>query len=85
MIVTTVEEKRGTERHVTGPGWTSTRLIVKADGMGYSVHDTTVLEGAVWLAYAIPTMWLFLTKVHARSQAPARPSKTAEPVPSGRK
>ena len=46
MIVTTVEEKRRTERHVTGPGWTSTRLIVKADGMGYSVHDTRVLEGA---------------------------------------
>ena len=46
MIVTTVEEKRKTECHVTGPGWTSTRLIVRSDGMGYSVHDTMVLEGA---------------------------------------
>ncbi len=46
---------------------------------------TTVLEATVWLAYAIPTMWFFLSKVHARSSAPARPSSTSEPVPSGRK
>jgi high-affinity iron transporter len=45
---------------------------------------TTVLEAIVWLAYVVPTMWLFLTKVHSRSHTPARPS-TAEPVPSGRK
>jgi high-affinity iron transporter len=45
---------------------------------------TTVLEAIVWLAYVVPTMWLFLTKVHSRSHAPSRPS-TAQPVPSGRK
>ena len=45
---------------------------------------TTVLEAIVWLAYVLPTMWLFLSKVHARSHTPARP-RTAEPVPSGRK
>jgi high-affinity iron transporter len=45
---------------------------------------TTVLEAIVWLAYVVPTMGLFLTKVHSRSHAPTRPS-TAQPVPSGRK
>jgi high-affinity iron transporter len=44
---------------------------------------TTVLEATAWLGYAIPTMWFFLSKVRARSHAPARPS-TTEPVPSGR-
>jgi high-affinity iron transporter len=44
---------------------------------------TTVLEAIGWLAYAVPTMWLFLSMVHTRSHAPARPSST-EPVPSGR-
>ena len=45
---------------------------------------TTVLEAVVWLAYVIPTMWLFLYKVRSRPHTSARPS-TAEPVPSGRK
>lgn len=46
MIVTSVNEMRATDRHVKGPGWSSTRLIVKADNVGYSVHDTHVDEGA---------------------------------------
>ena len=45
---------------------------------------TTVLEAMAWVAYVIPTMWLFLSKVRARSHAPARPS-TPEPVSSGSK
>jgi high-affinity iron transporter len=45
---------------------------------------TTVLEAVVWLAYVIPTMWLFLYKVRSRPHASARPSP-AEAVPSGRK
>ena len=45
---------------------------------------TTVLEAVVWLAYVIPTMWLFLYKVRSRPRASARPSP-AEAVPSGRK
>ena len=45
---------------------------------------TTVLEAVVWLAYVIPTMWLFLYKVRSRPHTSARPS-TAEAVPSGRK
>jgi high-affinity iron transporter len=45
---------------------------------------TTVLEAIAWLAYAVPTTWLFLSKVRTRSHAPTNPSK-AEPVPSGRR
>ena len=45
---------------------------------------TTVLEAIAWVAYVIPTMWLFLSKVRARSHAPTRPSIT-QPVPAGRK
>lgn len=31
---------------------------------------TTVLEGVAWVAYLVPTMAIFLTKVHQRSTAP---------------
>jgi L-ectoine synthase len=46
VIVRTVDELRGTERDVSGPGWRSRRLILRDDGMGYSLHDTVVEEGA---------------------------------------
>jgi len=45
LIVTELRSLHGTSRHVRGSGWESTRLLVRADGMGYSVHDTVVFEG----------------------------------------
>ena len=46
MIVRTLDDIIGTDRDVSGPGWLSRRLILRSDGMGASVHDTTVKEGA---------------------------------------
>lgn len=45
MIVTSVNEKRATSHHVKGEGWSSTRLLVRDDGLGYSLNDTYVDEG----------------------------------------
>lgn len=45
MIVIRSEDVANTARHVSGPGWDSKRMIVKADGMGYSVHETRVHAG----------------------------------------
>jgi L-ectoine synthase len=46
MIVRSLDDIIGTERDVGGPGWRSRRLILRSDGMGCSVHDTVVAEGA---------------------------------------
>jgi len=46
MIVRSVTSITDTPRHVSGEGWDSKRLIVADDMVGFSVHDTTVLEGA---------------------------------------
>jgi L-ectoine synthase len=46
MIVRDVVSTTGTDRHASGKGWDSKRLIVANDGVGFSVHDTTVLEGS---------------------------------------
>jgi L-ectoine synthase len=46
MIVRTLDEILNSEREVRGPGWTSRRLVLRDDGMGYSLHDTIVREGA---------------------------------------
>lgn len=45
MIVRTFDELAGTDRDVAGQGWSSRRLLLRADGMGYSLHDTTVEAG----------------------------------------
>jgi len=46
MIVHNVEDLRKTDRHVVTDSWRSTRLIVKGDRLGYSVHHTVVPEGS---------------------------------------
>lgn len=48
MIVRKLTDLMGTEKEVGGQdlGWTSRRLLLKSDGMGYSVHDTVIHEGA---------------------------------------
>lgn len=46
MIVVTSAEVAGTNRDASGPGWESRRMIVSEHGMGHSVHETRVKEGA---------------------------------------
>lgn len=46
MIVRTLEEIEGTELDVRGDGWRAQRLFVKADGLGFSLSETTVDGGA---------------------------------------
>jgi len=45
MTVRTIDEIRGTEREVHGTGFTSLRLLLARDGMGFSVHKTVIPKG----------------------------------------
>ena len=45
MIVRRLEEARGTFREVVTPNWTSNRLLLCGDGMGFSMHDTVIRAG----------------------------------------
>ena len=47
MIVKHLTQVIGTAAEVDSNGWTSRRLILAHDGMGYSVHDTLIKPGAV--------------------------------------
>ncbi len=46
MIVRSLENVVGTDRDVEGEGWRSRRLLLAADGMGFSLHDTSVAAGS---------------------------------------
>lgn len=45
MKVVKLEEVIGTDQEIKGENWTSRRLLLAKDGMGYSVHDTIIKAG----------------------------------------
>ena len=45
MIVRAVEDVQNTDREVHAPTWSSRRLLVREDGMGFSVHETVIHAG----------------------------------------
>ena len=45
MIVRTLDEITGTPQDVAGDGWRARRHFVRADGLGFSLSETTVEAG----------------------------------------
>jgi L-ectoine synthase len=45
MIVRKLDEITGSARVVDTPNWKSRRLLLRDDGMGFSLHDTTIRAG----------------------------------------
>ncbi len=45
MIVRSLAEIENTPRDVAGPTWRSRRLLLEADGLGFSMHDTLIHAG----------------------------------------
>ncbi|MGE3692478.1 MAG: ectoine synthase [Novosphingobium sp.] len=46
MLIRTLRETRASDRNVVSDGWESARLLLKDDGMGFSMHITTLEAGA---------------------------------------
>ena len=45
MIIVNGSDLRGSARDASGPGWSSLRMLVKTDGMGFSMNETIVKAG----------------------------------------
>lgn len=45
MLVRTLDEITGTDNDVRGDGWRARRHFVRADGLGFSLSETTVEAG----------------------------------------
>ncbi|WP_100451031.1 ectoine synthase [Mycobacteroides abscessus] len=45
MIVRTTEEITGTDRQRDTENWTSKRIVLADDGVGFSFHETTIHPG----------------------------------------
>lgn len=53
MIVRHIDEITGSERevHATNGNWTSRRMLLASDGMGFSFHETLIYEGTETLIW----------------------------------
>jgi L-ectoine synthase len=45
MIVKKLEQLVDSEHEIDTPNWTSRRLLLERDGMGFSLHDTLIKAG----------------------------------------
>ena len=51
MIIRHIDDLHGTEREVSTKNWSSTRLLLNNDNMGFSFHETIVhpeTETKIW-------------------------------------
>jgi L-ectoine synthase len=46
MILRTIEEVLNSKNNVEADNWASRRFLVKKDGMGYSLSETTIYAGS---------------------------------------
>ncbi len=53
MLVKKIEDIKGTERevHAENGNWTSTRILLKKDNMGFSFHETVIYAGTETLIW----------------------------------
>jgi L-ectoine synthase len=45
MIVRKMREIEGTQNDVITPNWASRRILLRKDGMGFSLHETIIFPG----------------------------------------
>ncbi|RED52978.1 ectoine synthase [Cohnella lupini] len=60
MIVRYLEDRQGTEYDVRTPNWNSRRLLLKEDGVGFSLHDTLIKAGTetmIWYKHHIEAVY----------------------------
>ena len=51
MLSKRLEDILGSDREVCGENWSSRRLLLRSDGMGFSMHDTLIHAGTETLIW----------------------------------
>ena len=61
MIVRNLDQVHGSDRDVRAATFSSRRLLLRGDGMGFSLHDTVILPGTetpIWYANHVEAVYL---------------------------
>lgn len=60
MLLRQLGQIIGSSREVTAENWTSRRLLLKADGMGFSMHDTVIRKNtttSMWYRHHLEAVY----------------------------
>ncbi|GAB4321546.1 MAG: ectoine synthase [Dehalococcoidia bacterium] len=60
MIIRQLEDLTGTDRDIRTPNWDSQRLLLAKDGVGFSLHETTIYAGTetyMWYKHHIEAVY----------------------------
>lgn len=60
MIVKNINEIAGTEHDVVTRNWSSRRILLNKDGMGFSLHETTIFPGTetyIWYKHHLEAVF----------------------------
>lgn len=60
MFTRSLDDILGTEDDVQGGNWNSRRLLLRKDGMGFSLHDTIIKEGTetyIWYKHHLEAVY----------------------------
>lgn len=60
MIVKHIDEIQGTNREIKAPTFNSRRLLLRGDGMGFSLHDTIINAGTetiIWYVHHLEAVY----------------------------
>lgn len=82
MIVRKLAETLGTDREIDVETWTSRRFLLKSDGMGFSMHDTTIKEGTetfIWYANHLEAVYC----IEGRGEVELVDSGVIHPIDAG--
>ena len=82
MIVRNIRDIDGTEDDVVTDTWRSKRIILKKDGMGYSVHETTIFAGTethIWYQNHLESVFC----IHGEGEVETIPDGKIYPIKPG--
>lgn len=82
MIVKHLEDIVGTDDDVKGGTWTSRRLLLRKDGMGFSLHDTIIHAGTetyIWYKNHVEAVYC----IEGEGEIETIPDGTVYPIRPG--
>lgn len=82
MIVRKIDEIAGTDREVRDTNWNSKRLLLRSDGMGFSLHDTTLHPGTetkMWYRNHVEAVYC----IHGEGEVVDLDTDTPHPIRPG--